>query len=63
MKWEYKTVQFEYQGLFSSKLDADALQDDLNNLGNSGWELVDLEFNMGGLATNVGAIAILKRPK
>jgi len=63
MKWEYKTVQFEYQGLFSSKLDADALQDDLNNLGKSGWELVDLEFNMGSLATNIGAIAILKRPK
>jgi hypothetical protein len=63
MKWEYKTVQFEYQSLFSSKLDADALQDDLNNLGNSGWELVDLEFNTGSLATNVGAIAILKRPK
>lgn len=63
MKWEYKTVQFEYKGLFSSKLDADALQDDLNNLGNSGWELVDLEFNMGSLATNVGAIAILKRHK
>jgi hypothetical protein len=63
MKWEYKTVQFEYQGLLTSTLDADALQSDLNNLGNNGWELIDLEFNMGGLATKVAAIAILKRPK
>jgi len=63
MKWEYKTVQFEYKGLFSSNVDAGALQDDLNSLGNDGWELVDFELNTGSLATNVGAIAILKRLK
>ena len=63
MKWEYKTVHFGYQGLFSSKLDAQALQDDLNRLGSNSWELVELEFNMGSLANNTAAIAILKRPK
>ncbi|PCH96502.1 MAG: hypothetical protein COB83_05520 [Gammaproteobacteria bacterium] len=63
MKWEYKTVQFKYQSLFTSRLDSEALQDDLNSLGSNGWELIDLEFNTGALATNVGAIAILKRPK
>ena len=63
MKWEYKTVQFEYKSLFSSRLDADALQDDLNGLGNNGWELVELKFNMGNLGNNIAAIAILIRPK
>ena len=63
MKWEYKTVQFKIQGLFSSNIDAEKLEDELNVLGNSGWELVDLELNSGSLATNVGAVAILKRPK
>ena len=63
MKWEYKTVQFKIQGLFSSSIDAEKLEGELNVLGNSGWELVDLELNSGAFATNIGAVAILKRQK
>lgn len=63
MKWEYKVIQFKYKGLFSTQIEADSVQDELNQLGVEGWELVEFTFNSRNLSNDVGAIAILKRPK
>ncbi len=43
-KWEYKTLTFEAAGFWSGggKLDAQMLTDQLNELGDQGWELVSV---------------------
>lgn len=63
MKWEYRTVVFEVSGWFiGGKLDGQAFNNRLNQLGEQGWELVsvfDTNFTQGGTRD---VIAVLKRP-
>ena len=40
MKWEYKTVKFKTSGLMGGKLDDTKLNNEMNQLGIQGWELV-----------------------
>ncbi len=43
-KWEYQTLTFEAVGFWSGggKLDTQMLNDQLNELGAQGWELVSI---------------------
>ena len=40
MKWEYKTVKFKTSGLMGGKFDDNKLNNEMNQLGIQGWELV-----------------------
>jgi len=40
MRWEYKTVEYEAPGLFSTKMSTGQPERQLNHLGGEGWELV-----------------------
>ena len=40
MRWEYKTVEYEAPGLFSTKTSTGEPERQLNHLGYEGWELV-----------------------
>jgi hypothetical protein len=63
MKWEYLTVKFATSGfLLGGKLDGDAFNEKLNELGEQGWELVSaFDTNMDqGMTRDV--VAVLKRP-
>ena len=42
-KFEYKTIEFEPRGKFfqSIKMDSSALENQLNEMGIKGWELVN----------------------
>lgn len=59
--WEYRTEQFETKGFMGGKLEVNAFQDKLNQLGKEGWELVScFDTNMtDGQSRYV--IAVFKR--
>lgn len=60
MIWEYKTVLFEFSkdGLLSNRyVDDEELERNLNQLGQQGWELVNVALLQDGL------LAFLKRPE
>jgi Domain of unknown function (DUF4177) len=64
MKWEYITVLFTATGFWlGGKLDGEAFNSKLNELGADGWELVSVfDTNMlQGQTRDV--IAVLKRPR
>ncbi len=52
MKWQYKTILFEFQkaGLLSEKyIDDEEVEAELNQLGDLGWELVTVSMVPEGL--------------
>lgn len=59
MIWEYKTVLFEFSkdGLLSDRyVDDEEMENNLNQLGQQGWELVNVSLLQDGL------LAFMKRP-
>jgi hypothetical protein len=61
--WEYKTIQFEATGIMGGILDVRSFQDELNNLGTQGWELVScFDTNMNQGQTRY-VLAVFKRRK
>jgi hypothetical protein len=62
MKWEYMTVMFMAKGFWlGGKLDGNAFNEELNKLGEQGWELVSVfDTNMAQGQTR-DVIAVLKR--
>lgn len=58
-KWQYKIVQFSERSFFSGQLKADKVEEELNKLGNQGWELVSLS-SQGSMGAST--VAILKKP-
>lgn len=41
MKYEYKTLTLQAEGLFGGKVNNQDLEEQLNQLGEEGWELVN----------------------
>jgi hypothetical protein len=62
MKWEYLSVAFAATGFWvQGKLDGDAFNERLNQLGQKGWELVSVfDTNVGGGGTR-DVFAVFKR--
>ena len=63
MKWEYMTLLWDAgKGLLGGKLDREGLEDQLNGLGEKGWELVSASGTSkeGGSTRNI--VLIFKRP-
>lgn len=59
MVWEYKTILFEFSkdGLLSDRyVDDEEMENNLNQLGQQGWELVNVSLLQDGL------LAFMKRP-
>ena len=59
MIWEYKTVLFEFSkdGLLSDRyVDDEEMESNLNQLGQQGWDLVNVSLLQDGL------LAFMKRP-
>jgi hypothetical protein len=50
-KWQYKTIKVFAKGFLGGSIDNNALEEELNDLGREGWELVtmvDTDFSGGG---------------
>lgn len=63
MRWEYRTIHFEPGGFLGGKLDFEAFDARLNQLGSEGWELVGtFDTNQGQGATRY-VVATFKRPR
>jgi hypothetical protein len=63
MKWEYTTLMFEAEGwLLGGVLNGEKFNNRLNELGEEGWELVNVfDTNVqGGRSRNI--VAVMKRP-
>lgn len=59
MRWEYKIFTFKKLSFFTSAIDADAFQTQLNELGRDAWELVSV--TRSGTASSV--LVVMKRSK
>lgn len=62
VRWEYKTLKFGTTGFMGGKLNEEAFEGLLNDLGKKGWELVScFDTNTGHGATR-DVVAVFKRP-
>ncbi|MGB9429790.1 MAG: DUF4177 domain-containing protein [Gammaproteobacteria bacterium] len=61
MKFEYKVMRFAERDTQSKHLDTNILEQDLNKLGEQGWELVSM--NTIGAGTPIAVYAVFKRPR
>ena len=62
MKYEYKTMGFETKGLSGGKVDYHKFEEMLNQLGASGWELVNSLPSNRDFGHTGYIISIFKRP-
>jgi len=62
VRYEYKIVKIDGEGLFGGKVDLAELEDHFNALGRDGWEMVSMmDTNMGYGATK-WVISTFRRP-
>lgn len=62
--WEYKTIKFKTKGFISGgNLDEEDLENQLNELGFQGWELVSAFDTNKIHGTSNYIVAIFKRPR
>lgn len=59
-RWDYKTLTVRAKGLWGTTVDTVTLEQQLRELGDSGWELVALVPAVHG---GGGLAAVLKRPR
>ncbi|MCE5171626.1 DUF4177 domain-containing protein [Paenibacillus profundus] len=61
-QWEYKTLKIKTGGFLGGKVDEKSFEDELNQLGMDGWELVScFDTSLSGQTTDV--ISVFKRRK
>jgi hypothetical protein len=60
MWWEYRIIEYSF-GVYNKDKPPEA--DELNKLGDEGWELVSAFQAVSGYGKGLGAILIFKRPK
>lgn len=62
-RWEYRSVLLDVGGWVSPKVDADAVDAELNQFGEAGWELVNaFDLNAGHGRTS-SIVALFKRAR
>lgn len=62
-KYEYKTLTHDIKGLWGGSVDADKFKNELNDLGNDGWELVSSFSTTQSYGSSKSIICIFKRKK
>ena len=60
-KFEYKTLFTDAKGAFGGKVDKNAFQQELNELGSQGWELVSTIPTAQSYGSTRWVISIFKR--
>jgi hypothetical protein len=63
-RWEYKTFKFRADDSWhGGVIDEEYLERQLNKLGETGWELVNVVAATAGQGWTRDIVAVLKRPK
>ncbi|UCB45577.1 MAG: DUF4177 domain-containing protein [Spirochaetota bacterium] len=62
-KWEYRSLTKRIWGWAGVKLDTEEFDDELNELGADGWELVSCFTATGGYGKTREVVAVFKRRK
>ncbi|SHI01731.1 protein of unknown function [Sporobacter termitidis DSM 10068] len=60
-KFEYKTLFIDVKGVFGGKVDQSTFQDELNELGLQGWELVNTVAAAQSYGSTRCIISVFKR--
>lgn len=60
-KYEYKTLMTDAKGFLGGKVDSDRFEDELNNLGLQGWELVSTVATAQSYGNTRWIISVFKR--
>jgi hypothetical protein len=61
MRWEYQTLAVEHGWFSGGHIDAEDVNDQLNGLGQEGWDLVSA-FDTNGNGTTRFSVFVFKRP-
>lgn len=61
--WEYKTIKLETHGIIGGILETEEFTNNLNRLGDQGWELVSCFTTNAGNGYSREAVAVFKRRK
>ena len=59
-QWEYKTIDYKQTSFFGGSVKLEPLEEQLNELGRIGWELVSVVSNRRGSGAP-GLVLVLKR--
>ncbi|MDF2510591.1 MAG: hypothetical protein K0S04_457 [Herbinix sp.] len=62
-QFEYKTLYTDAKGVFGGKVDQYSFQNELNELGSQGWELVNSVATAQSYGSTRWIISIFKRKK
>lgn len=60
-KFEYKVVTYDPNGFFGGNVKIDQIEDQLNQLGNEGWELVSCTSSNQSYGSTKSLVCIFKR--
>ncbi len=62
-KFEYKVVAYDTKGFWGGSVDQKQLENQLNLLGNDGWELVSSTSTNQSYGSSKSIVCIFKREK
>ncbi|AJS60008.1 DUF4177 domain-containing protein [Paenibacillus sp. IHBB 10380] len=60
-QWEYKTIKYKTIGFLGGKVDEEQFEEDLNQYGFDGWELVSCFDTSNMQGQTVEVIIVFKR--
>lgn len=61
--WEYRTLKYATGGFLGGKIDEQEFQDELNEYGSQGWELVSCFDTSQSQGASRDIIVVFKRKK
>lgn len=62
-KYEYKTFTYDTKGFWGGSVDINQFQNELNALGDDGWELVNSVSTTQSYGSSKSIVCIFKRKK
>ena len=62
-KFEYKVFAFDTKGFWGGRVEIDQIENQLNQLGNEGWEMVSCTSTNQSYGASKSILCILKRKK
>jgi hypothetical protein len=62
-KFEYKVIVYDTKGVFGGDVEAHQIENNLNVLGNDGWELVSSTSTNQSYGSSKSIVFVFKRKK